>query len=255
MKRLTRLTSLVLALVVLPAASPAQFLHQGYSQVSDVDGNIGARAVWTDYAGNEAIWRLGILQVKADPVFAMRISEISLIAGLEFENLGEQTELSLVRLGAEENFAYLDDAPTYAQKWVLGTMANGTGNWGNLANFNNLGLKEYTFSGLESLDITIQPGQDEWFALAHGPSGDGSSIILPTSDVTGYRSYYGYRDQTPKYRQLPFNGAGNTWAVNVSAAPVPEPGTCLALGLGIAALLRRRRSRSGSEGRRSGVSS
>jgi hypothetical protein len=243
MKRLMSLASLVLALVVLPSASQAQFLHQGYTQVSDVDGNIGARAVWTDYAGNEAIWRLGILQVKADPVFAMRITEISLIAGLEFETLGGQTEISLARLGAEANFVNLDDAPTYAQKWVLGTMANGTGNWGNLANFNNLSLKEYTFSGLGSLDITIQPGQDEWFAFAHGPSGDGSSIILPTSDVTGYRSYYGYRDQTPKYRQLPFGGTGNTWGVNVSASPVPEPATMCVLALGIATMSFRRRFR------------
>ncbi len=164
MKRLTRLTSLVLALVVLPSASQAQFLHQGYSQVSDVDGNLGARVVW-NYGGNESDWRLGILQLKADPVFAMRISEISLIAGLEFESLGGQTELFLARLGAEENFVNLDNSPQYADKWVLGTMANGAGNWGNLANFSNLGLKEYTFSGLESLNITLQPGQDEWFAF------------------------------------------------------------------------------------------
>ena len=242
MKRLMSLASLVLALVVLPSASQAQFLHQGYTVPGDVDGNLGRSVIWTDYAGNESTsWRLGILQVKADPVLSMRIDTISLLAGLEDENLGGITELSLVRLGAEANFVNLDNSPGYADKWMLGTMTGGTGDWGHLANFGNLALKEYTFGGLSALNITIAPGQDEWFALAKGPTAGGTQLVIPTSDITGYRSYYGWRDQTPKYRQLPYNGTGNTWGANVSASPVPEPASMCALALGIATMSFRRR--------------
>ena len=242
-KRLITLASLALALVVLPATSPAQFLHLGYTQQSDVDGNIGARVAWDGGGNNQEDWRIAIVQAKADPVSPMRITALSMIAGLEDENLAADTEVSLVRLGPEANFVNLSDAPTYAPRWSLGMMTNGTGNWGNLANFGGRGLKEYTFGGLASHNITLAPGQDEWFGIVHGMSLSGSSFAIPTSDITGYRSYYGYRDQTPMYRQLPFNGASDTWGINISASPVPEPATIATLLVGAASLLFRRRSR------------
>ena len=233
--------SLVLALVVVPATSQAVFLHQGYTSSGDVDGNIGAIVKWGGGDNNTEAWRLGILQAKADPVLSMRVNSISLISGLTEENLAEQTLLTLVRLGPEANFVNLTDAPMYAQTWTLGTMAGGTGNWGSPSNFGGLTLKEYFFGGLAALDITLAPGQDEWFALVCGNPSVGSGVVLPTSDVTGYRSYYGYRDQAPKYRQLPYNGAGNTWGVNLSASPVPEPATIGVLLLGVTTLSFRRK--------------
>lgn len=241
MKRPLSFASLALALVVLPSASQAVFLHQGYSQVSDVDGNVGALVKWSGGGNSNEQWRLGIIQAKADPLLPMRINTLSLIAALEDENLAAETELCLVRLGAEANFVNLGDAPAYAERWSLGMMTGGTGNWGNLSNFGGLALKQYTFSGLESLNITLAAGQDEWFAVTHGLSTNGTGLVIPTSDVTGYRSYYGYRDQVPMYRQLPFGATGNTWGVNVSAAPVPEPASMCALALGIATMSFRRR--------------
>lgn len=234
------LAGLVLALAI-PTLSQAQFLHQGYSSSSDVDGNIGALVLWSGHGNNLNQWRLGIFQAKADPVNSMRIDSLSLIAALENESLAADTDISLVRLGAEANFVNLDDAPVGAPCWTLGRMTGGTGNWGNLANFGGLALKEYTFSGLSSLDITLAPGQDEWFALVTGMTSIGTGLVIPTSDVSTYRSYYGYRDQSPKYKQLPYSGTGSTWGVNVSASPVPEPASiCVLLG-GIATMSFRRR--------------
>lgn len=70
-----RIAALLACVCLAPCAAPAQVLHQGYMQPSDVNGNIGANVVWDGAGNNQIQWRIAIVQAKADPVSPMRITE------------------------------------------------------------------------------------------------------------------------------------------------------------------------------------
>lgn len=160
-----------------------------------------------------------------------------------------------IAFGHQSNGGVPDGTPITAVLWSDNDLNGIPDQGGVLATFAGVTANNMTdtFVNFDIPDVTLAVGQ----GFAVGAVIQNTSVWFParqdTNTTLANRSYAAFIlpgpldpnniAAVPAGQQGFIEGFGlpGNWMVRASAAPVPEPATCIALGLGAAALLRRRK--------------